>query len=210
MNHQLDHKINESFPGVVVRKDLVKQVKGNAIVPSYVLEYLLGQYCATRTRPASSRASRRSRRSCAPTTSIAARRGWFAPPSASAAGTRSSTRSASISTTAATPMRPPSPTWASRKCSSIPTRSSATPSCWSAASGPSPTWSMSSIRGGNDSALDPQLSQADPAITLRFRPVSRSAPRLFHGRVDRPAAPEYGLQPGVVRPAGQADSSLSG
>jgi ATP-dependent Lon protease len=32
---------------VVVRKDLVKIVKGNAIVPSYVLEYLLGQYCAT-------------------------------------------------------------------------------------------------------------------------------------------------------------------
>jgi ATP-dependent Lon protease len=31
----------------VVRKDLVKAVKGNAIVPSYVLEYLLGQYCAT-------------------------------------------------------------------------------------------------------------------------------------------------------------------
>jgi ATP-dependent Lon protease len=43
----LDAKINEYFPGVVVRKDLVKQVKGNAIVPSYVLEYLLGQYCAT-------------------------------------------------------------------------------------------------------------------------------------------------------------------
>ncbi|ESQ75034.1 ATP-dependent Lon protease [Asticcacaulis sp. AC402] len=30
-----------------VRKDLVKTVKGNAIVPSYVLEFLLGQYCAT-------------------------------------------------------------------------------------------------------------------------------------------------------------------
>ena len=30
-----------------MRKDLVKTVKGNAIVPSYVLEYLLGQYCAT-------------------------------------------------------------------------------------------------------------------------------------------------------------------
>ncbi len=43
----LDQKINERFPGLVVRKDLVKTVKGNAIVPSYVLEYLLGQYCAT-------------------------------------------------------------------------------------------------------------------------------------------------------------------
>ena len=43
----LDDKINEHFAGFVVRKDLVKAVKGNAIVPSYVLEYLLGQYCAT-------------------------------------------------------------------------------------------------------------------------------------------------------------------
>ncbi len=44
---QLDTKINQHFAGLVVRKDLVKTVKGNAIVPSYVLEYLLGQYCAT-------------------------------------------------------------------------------------------------------------------------------------------------------------------
>ena len=45
--NQLDDKINTQFPGFVVRKDLVNLVKGNAIVPSYVLEYLLGQYCAT-------------------------------------------------------------------------------------------------------------------------------------------------------------------
>ncbi len=44
---ELDNKVNEHFSGLVVRKDLVKAVKGNAIVPSYVLEYLLGQYCAT-------------------------------------------------------------------------------------------------------------------------------------------------------------------
>ena len=41
---QLDTKINQHFAGLVVRKDLVKAVKGNAIVPTYVLEYLLGQY----------------------------------------------------------------------------------------------------------------------------------------------------------------------
>jgi ATP-dependent Lon protease len=45
--NELDQKINTHFSGLVVRKDLVKTVKGNAIVPSYVLEYLLGQYCAT-------------------------------------------------------------------------------------------------------------------------------------------------------------------
>ena len=43
----LNEKICDAFAGLVVRKDLVKAVKGNAIVPSYVLEYLLGQYCAT-------------------------------------------------------------------------------------------------------------------------------------------------------------------
>ena len=45
--NELDQKLNELFPGKVVRKDLTKLVKGNAIVPTYVLEYLLGQYCAT-------------------------------------------------------------------------------------------------------------------------------------------------------------------
>lgn len=44
---ELDVKLNEHFGGKVVRKDLTKLVKGNAIVPTYVLEYLLGQYCAT-------------------------------------------------------------------------------------------------------------------------------------------------------------------
>jgi ATP-dependent Lon protease len=43
----LNEKLNEYFGGKVVRKDLTKLVKGNAIVPIYVLEYLLGQYCAT-------------------------------------------------------------------------------------------------------------------------------------------------------------------
>ncbi len=43
----LNDKVNQYFPGLVVKKDLVKKVKGNAIVPTYVLEYLLGQYCAT-------------------------------------------------------------------------------------------------------------------------------------------------------------------
>ena len=43
----LDQRINAVFAGAVVRKDLVKAVKGNAIVPSFVLEYLLGQYAAS-------------------------------------------------------------------------------------------------------------------------------------------------------------------
>jgi len=45
--NQLDEKLNQHFPGKIVRKDLTKVVKGNAVVPSYVLEYLLGQYCSS-------------------------------------------------------------------------------------------------------------------------------------------------------------------
>ena len=43
----LQQKILELFEGKVVRKDLAFSVKGNLPVPTYVLEYLLGQYCAT-------------------------------------------------------------------------------------------------------------------------------------------------------------------
>jgi len=43
----LQDKILQHFEGKVVRKDLTKLVKGNAVVPTYVLEYLLGQHCAS-------------------------------------------------------------------------------------------------------------------------------------------------------------------
>ena len=44
---RLDEKILLHFPGLVVRKDLTNGLKQNAVVPTYVLEYLLGQHCAT-------------------------------------------------------------------------------------------------------------------------------------------------------------------
>lgn len=43
----LDRKLYDTFPGKVVRKDLTKKIKEGANVPVYVLEYLLGMYCAT-------------------------------------------------------------------------------------------------------------------------------------------------------------------
>ncbi|MGL6107483.1 protease Lon-related BREX system protein BrxL [Romboutsia sp.] len=43
----LNQKLNEHFAGRVVRKDLTKKIKEGANVPVYVLEYLLGMYCAT-------------------------------------------------------------------------------------------------------------------------------------------------------------------
>jgi ATP-dependent Lon protease len=42
-----DRKLNTWFPGRVVRKDLTIKLKGSNNVPVYVLEYLLGSYCAT-------------------------------------------------------------------------------------------------------------------------------------------------------------------
>src|SRR5881409_2630592 len=43
----LDQKSTSVFAGKVVRKDLVRKVKVGANVPVFVLEYLLGKYCAT-------------------------------------------------------------------------------------------------------------------------------------------------------------------
>src|SRR5437763_16587163 len=43
----LDKKIAPAFPGRFVRKDLVKKLKVGFNIPVYVLEYLLGKYCAT-------------------------------------------------------------------------------------------------------------------------------------------------------------------
>jgi ATP-dependent Lon protease len=44
---ELDQKATTIFAGKVVRKDLVRKVKVGAHVPVFVLEYLLGKYCAT-------------------------------------------------------------------------------------------------------------------------------------------------------------------
>ena len=46
-NRNLNQLLNENFVGKVVRKDLTKLIKEGANVPIYVLEYLLGMYCAS-------------------------------------------------------------------------------------------------------------------------------------------------------------------
>jgi ATP-dependent Lon protease len=46
-NRKQQDKVMDAFLGKVVRKDLAFQVKGGLPVPTYVLEYLLGQYCAS-------------------------------------------------------------------------------------------------------------------------------------------------------------------
>jgi len=47
MDDALDQKVTDVFAGKVVRKDLVRKIKVGVNVPVFVLEYLLGKYCAT-------------------------------------------------------------------------------------------------------------------------------------------------------------------
>ncbi len=46
MAENLNNSLKEAFSGKIVRKDLTKKIKEGANVPIYVLEYLLGMYCA--------------------------------------------------------------------------------------------------------------------------------------------------------------------
>jgi ATP-dependent Lon protease len=43
----LDRLANEAFPGLVVRKDLLRRMRSSFGVPAFVIEFLLGKYCAS-------------------------------------------------------------------------------------------------------------------------------------------------------------------
>lgn len=43
----LDILANEAFPGLVVRKDLLRRMRSSFGVPAFVIEFLLGKYCAS-------------------------------------------------------------------------------------------------------------------------------------------------------------------
>lgn len=44
---ELDKKLNETFDGKVLRKDLLHRIKKGTNVPTFVLEFLLAKYCAS-------------------------------------------------------------------------------------------------------------------------------------------------------------------
>jgi ATP-dependent Lon protease len=44
---EFDQRLIQAFPGCVVRKDLLHQIKKGTNVPSFVLEFLLAKFCAT-------------------------------------------------------------------------------------------------------------------------------------------------------------------
>jgi len=43
---ELDHLLFRTFPGLVMRKDLTQTIRGMSKAPSYVIEFMLGKYCA--------------------------------------------------------------------------------------------------------------------------------------------------------------------
>ena len=43
----LDERAAEAYPGYLVRKDLVRRYARQYPVPTYVVEFLLGRYCAS-------------------------------------------------------------------------------------------------------------------------------------------------------------------
>ena len=43
---QLDHLLFDTFPGLVIRKDLAQEIRGTSKAPSYVIEFMLGKYCS--------------------------------------------------------------------------------------------------------------------------------------------------------------------
>src|SRR4030043_451837 len=44
---ELDKLASEAFPGLVVRKDLLRRMRNAFGVPAFVIEFLLGKYCAS-------------------------------------------------------------------------------------------------------------------------------------------------------------------
>ena len=44
---ELDRLATEAFPGLVVRKDLLRRMRSAFSVPAFVIEFLLGKYCAS-------------------------------------------------------------------------------------------------------------------------------------------------------------------
>src|SRR5438445_13497121 len=43
---ELDHLLFAAFPGLVIRNDLTQEIRGTSKAPSYVIEFMLGKYCA--------------------------------------------------------------------------------------------------------------------------------------------------------------------
>src|SRR5947208_12260044 len=43
---ELDTLLFATFPGLVIRKDLTQEIRGTSKAPSYVIEFMLGKYCA--------------------------------------------------------------------------------------------------------------------------------------------------------------------
>ena len=186
----LDYKINLLFAGVVVRKDLVKAVKGNAIVPSFVLEYLLGQYAASDDE-ATIQAGIGSVRQILADHYVHRNQSELVKSTIRERGRHKIIDKVTVTLNdrGRRPTRPSSPTSASRAYSSSPRRSRRTRSCSLAASGASATSSTfhseDDPKGG---AVDRARSSIKPIQLSNFG-LSKQLPR---GAPDESSPPMSG------------------
>ena len=140
----LDDLLNRHFAGKVVRKDLTKLVKEGANVPVYVLEYLLGTYCASNDEAVIEDGLRTVKKVLA--------ENYVRPDEAekvkSTIRERGSLKVIDKVTVTLNEKRDVYEacwaTWASRASRSTAATSRSSRSCWSAASGASSPWSISS------------------------------------------------------------------
>ena len=190
-----------------MRKDLVKAVKGNAIVPSYVLEYLLGQYAAsddeatiqagidTVRKILADHYVHRNQSELVKSTIRERGRHKIIDKVTVTLNDKDDVYEAEfanlgIKEVIVEPADDQGPPQAAGRRRVVHLRHRVLPQ-----------------RRPARRALDPRLDQADPALELRLRRLRRSPPRVHHRRVDRPADPVDRLQPRAVRPSRASSSS---
>ena len=199
----LDFKINLLFPGVVVRKDLVKAVKGNAIVPSYVLEYLLGQYAASDDEATIQAGIDTVRK-------ILAEHYVHRSESELVKSTIKERGRHRIIDKVTVTLNEKADVYEA-EFANLGIRGVIVESADDQGAPQAPgrrrlvhlRHRVLPQRRPARRAVDPRLDQADPAVEVRLRAVPRGAPRVHHRRVDRPAHAVHRVQPRTVQPSRQ-------
>ena len=199
----LDYKINLLFPGVVVRKDLVKAVKGNAIVPSYVLEYLLGQYAASDDE-ATIQAGIDTVRKILAEHYVHRSESELVKSTIKERGRHRIIDKVTVTLNEKADVYEAE--FANLGIRGVIVESATIKAHPKLLVGG--VWCICDIEYFHSDdqrvrAVDPRLDQAHPAVEVRRGAVPRVAPRVHHRRVDRPAHAVHRLQPRTVQPTRQ-------
>ncbi len=200
----LDRLANDAFAGRVVRKDLVRQVKVGANVPVYVLEFLLGKYCASDDPAAIATGLQSSTRLCRRTSSDPTSPSRQRRSSSEGANTASSTRSTSGSSPARTSSGPTSRTSGTSTSTSPRTSSTSTSGSGRRRLVPARPSLQRGRRGGEEATVLHPGAQADPGRRVRHGRVHRGPPAIHARRVARPRDAIDRSRTSALRPAGEA------